>query len=121
MDKKYEVIFGENIKRLLDERGLTQLDLAVGIGVAPATISMYCKGQRMPRLDGVQDIANFLHVDWSELIETDEERRERIKTTRFAEYFEELDDSGKELVTFVLMHEYTRCHTNTMREARWFS
>ncbi len=44
-------IFSENLKHLMDEKGITQKELADELGVAGATMTDYCNGRRLPKLE----------------------------------------------------------------------
>ena len=97
--------FCENLRRLLDERGVSMSELASSIGVAQSTISMWCAGQRVPKMNGVQAVADFFNVDWQEMLESDEDKKKQLEAARFAELFTRLDDHGKNLVMTILMAE----------------
>lgn len=62
-------IFSQNLVRLLDQKGLSQLDLANQMGVAPSTVSSWCNAEKMPRMDKVEWMAQFFGVPTSQLIE----------------------------------------------------
>ena len=53
------------IKEILKERGLTQKDLALKMGVAEISLSRSINGN--PNLDTLQKISNALEVEISEL------------------------------------------------------
>lgn len=63
------LIFKENINRLLKQHDKTQLELAKFIGVSNTTINNYVKGYNMPRMDKVDKICSFFNVKRSDLIE----------------------------------------------------
>lgn len=74
MDDKFKkdnlnLIFKENINRLLKQHDKTQLELAKFIGVSNTTINNYVKGYNMPRMDKVDKICSFFNVKRSDLIE----------------------------------------------------
>lgn len=62
-------IFSENLNRLLSEKGYQQTDLAEITGVSSGTTSSWCSGTKVPRMDKIQNIANWLGVNMSELLE----------------------------------------------------
>lgn len=68
--------FSEKIRRLREERRLSQADLAKDVGVTPQLISLLEKGQRDPSLKIIKKIANALGVTASYLISGES----RIKT-----------------------------------------
>lgn len=63
------IIFKENINRLLKQHDKTQLELAKFIGVSNTTINNYVRGYNMPRMDKVDKICSFFNVKRSDLIE----------------------------------------------------
>ena len=52
-DYETKKIFSENLSRLLAEHGKTQLDLSNEMHVAASTVSSWCNGSKMPRMDKV--------------------------------------------------------------------
>lgn len=56
-------MFSLNLKRLRKERGLTQKDLAVALGIAKSTISMYENNNREPDFETEELIADYFNVD----------------------------------------------------------
>ncbi|MDN5277920.1 MAG: hypothetical protein PWR01_1885 [Clostridiales bacterium] len=55
-------MFIKRLQELLDERDMTQRELAERIGVTEVTISRYIKGERKPRIDTVGKIAEAFGV-----------------------------------------------------------
>lgn len=49
--------------------GKTQKDLIDFIHVSSSTVSNWCTGQKLPRMDKIQAIANWLGINTSDLIE----------------------------------------------------
>lgn len=85
----------KNLTKLLQERGLTQADLARKLGVSTATACNWCKGIKIPRMDKLDVICNYLEISYSDILEDEEEtqrasnsnimtRGERIKFLREA-------------------------------------
>ena len=62
-------IFARNLQRFMDESGMKQADLARMLDVSRSTVSAYCKGQQMPRMDKVEQLAQYFAVSSSDLIE----------------------------------------------------
>lgn len=74
----YRQIFGQQLSKILDRRGITQRDLAAELGFASeASISRYVKGIRSPDLDMLVKIAKFLNVSINELLDVEDPRVER--------------------------------------------
>lgn len=53
---------GENLVKLLERKNKTQNDLADYMGVTQATVSNWCKGLKVPRMDKIDDICDFFNV-----------------------------------------------------------
>ena len=69
-EEEIRKIFSRNLTNLLEDRNKSQKDLVDFIGVSSSTVSNWCTGQKLPRMDKVQQIANWLGVNNSELLET---------------------------------------------------
>lgn len=66
-------IFSNNLKRYLESYGKTQLDLSRYIGVSTATVSDWCNGKKMPRMDKIQAISDWMHIQKSDLLDEEQE------------------------------------------------
>lgn len=60
-------VFRRNIQRLLEEKEKKQRELADSLELSEASVSNWLKGNRTPRLDRVEAIADFFHVEPLEL------------------------------------------------------
>lgn len=57
------------LKKILEERHMTQSELAIRTGVTEASISRYCNGQRKISIDKAFDMAVALGIDFKEFVE----------------------------------------------------
>jgi transcriptional regulator with XRE-family HTH domain len=62
--------FAERLATLLEQRGVTQLELAARVGVTRAAMSRYVSGDREPRFVTLVRIAEALDVHVDDLIGT---------------------------------------------------
>lgn len=62
-------IFANNLSRLLDSNGISQIEFAKKMKVAASTVSSWCTGEKMPRMDKVEWMAEFFGVPRSSLID----------------------------------------------------
>lgn len=62
-------IFSSNLTRLLAEKKETQLELSSLMGVAPSSVSAWCNGDKMPRMDKIEWLARHFGVNRSALLE----------------------------------------------------
>lgn len=70
--EEWKNVFAENLKSILDERGMTQRDLAEDSGVAVSSISDYLSKRQIPGAVSIINIAYALDMEVSELIDFDE-------------------------------------------------
>ena len=63
-------IFKQNLNQLFINKNVTQKALADFIGVSTATVSDWRKGKVFPRMDRIDRICQFFHIDRSELLST---------------------------------------------------
>lgn len=61
-------VFGARLSRILEERDMTQRDLAKLVGVAPATVNDWVKGRITPLMRRVDKICAALSVDRADLM-----------------------------------------------------
>ncbi|MBR4341923.1 MAG: helix-turn-helix transcriptional regulator [Lachnospiraceae bacterium] len=55
-------IISSNLKRLISKNGITQKDLADKLGVAPASMTDYCKGRRIPNVEFFVSLKNLYDI-----------------------------------------------------------
>lgn len=56
-------MFSKNLSYLLIKNGKRQIDLARDLKIPKATVSSWCKGNRMPKLTKLNVIASYLNLD----------------------------------------------------------
>lgn len=83
MDKKLYTTFAENLKKWLQRREKSQIELANYMHVSAPTVSDWVNGKKMPRADKLQSIANWLVIDLSDLLlkESDSSGSVKMKVT----------------------------------------
>lgn len=69
--------FARNLNYFLALNGLKQKDLADYMGVSSSTVSDWCNGVKIPRMDKIQSIANWLGVELSDLLEDNSDKQEQ--------------------------------------------
>ncbi len=78
--KDTNLVFANNLNRLIERSGKTKKEIAEVIGVAQSTFNEWTKGKKYPRMDKVEKLANYFGVLKSDLIEEKtEEHREMQK------------------------------------------
>lgn len=64
-----KLIFARNLVSTLDAKDLTQDDLARALGCSSSTVSDWCNAKKYPRVNRMQQIADYLNVSMHELRE----------------------------------------------------
>ena len=62
-------IFAANLLRLIKENHEKQIDIARLLGVSKSSVSAYCSGSQMPRMDKIEQLARHFGVPRSALID----------------------------------------------------
>lgn len=70
MENAPREVFAENLRAYMEKNGKKQIDIAVITGVTPATVSDWVHGKKYPRIDKIEIIAEYLHCEKSDLIES---------------------------------------------------
>lgn len=68
-DEQQKIIFSKNLNRYLSEYGKSQKEVAAAIGVIPSTFNTWCQGIALPRMGKVQALADYFHINKSDLID----------------------------------------------------
>ena len=72
-------IFSKNLNYFLSQMNKTQKEVADAISVSPQTFNTWCQGIAIPRMGKVQKLADYFHIEKSDLID---ERNETISKTK---------------------------------------
>lgn len=62
-------IMSSNLKRLMNERNLSQAELSRRLGFKTSTLGDWISGKSYPRIDKIEKMANYFNVEKSALIE----------------------------------------------------
>ena len=65
--------FAKNLNNLLQQNSQNQVDLMRALGVSKSTVSSWCTGEKMPRMDKIEAIAQHFGVHKSVLLEANPE------------------------------------------------
>lgn len=58
----------KRVAEAIKQSGLTQTELAHRLGISPATVSHYVKGDKMPALDTFANLCAVLDVDANDIL-----------------------------------------------------
>lgn len=64
------------IKAVIAEKGISNIQLAHGIGVNPSTVSTWCTNRKQPAYETLLKIAEFLNVEMGDLLSKRKDIRE---------------------------------------------
>lgn len=95
--------FKDMLKRLREERGLSQDELARLTQLSKSTISMYENGNREPKFETLEVIADFFNVDMNTLL--DKKQPIMVLTQQEETHikkYRQLDADGKEEIDDII-------------------
>jgi transcriptional regulator with XRE-family HTH domain len=69
MTKIHDGVLGENIKRILAKKQITQKELACWAQVNETSLSRWMSGQHLPTIDNLYSVASALGVSMDELVD----------------------------------------------------
>lgn len=92
-EKELNNLIATNISKLMENRNVTQKELADYMGVSQAAVSTWILGTKTPRMDKIDKICNFFDVSRSRLMGLDEESDDDDEQ----HVFSEVDDMTNEL------------------------
>lgn len=69
----YQKIFSKNLNYYMTLRNKTQSDIINDLDINKSAISSWVNGTRMPRMDKIELLANYLHINISDLIQNNVE------------------------------------------------
>ena len=72
-DEKYKKIFSKNLNYFMKLKNKTQTDIINDLNINKSAISSWCNGSRLPRMNKVVILANYLNINVSDLLEGNNE------------------------------------------------
>lgn len=71
-EEEYKKIFSQNLRYYMEVNKKTQADLMKDLNLSSSTLSNWCTGLKLPRMDKVQMLADYFGINKSDLIEKKE-------------------------------------------------
>ena len=68
-EEEYKKVFSKNLKYYMELNGKNQMDLMNDLHLSSSTVSNWCTGLKLPRMDKVHKLADYFHINKSDLIE----------------------------------------------------
>lgn len=88
----YRAIFVKKLSHYMNLNGKNQMDLMNDLGLSSSTVSSWCTGKKLPRMDKIQMLADYFNIEKSDLLED--------KTDASTDSYY-LDDEAKEAAQFL--------------------
>ena len=100
-----------NITKYRKERGMTQKELALKLGVVPSRVSNWENGTNSMDINTLFKICNILSVSINDIygVYPDADYSLSYDEQLFIKKYRTLDEHGKDMVNVVLDKEYDRC------------
>ena len=92
-----KIIFAQNLKKYMQINNKTRKDVCNALGYSYYTFSDWVNGKKYPRMDKVEQLANYFGIQKSDLIEEKEEVLEQPTITQI----DGLSDGQRKLIEFV--------------------
>lgn len=95
---EYKRIFSYNLRRLMSKNGKTQIDLINDLDLNKSAVSTWVNGTRLPRMDKVQQLADYFGCLRSDLIEekpTEDELILSVNEMKLIDMYRCLDEIDK--------------------------
>ena len=89
-DMENRAIFSANLKRYMEQTGKTRADICNALGFKYSTFTDWVNGNKYPRIDKIEMLANYFGIEKSDLIERKVPPSEKTEDDDLAEYLEEL-------------------------------
>ena len=80
-----ENIFSDRIKKLRQERDMTQVDLAKKLGITTSALSFFESGSRIPNIEVLKNIATIFNVSSAYLIGLSENKKNTNNLETYAD------------------------------------
>ena len=94
MNSDYKKVFAKNLSNLLARNQKTQADLVADLRLNKSTISTWVNGTKMPRMNKIEQLANYFGVEKSDLIEDKSDTNEQYyNDSSVSEYAQAIKDN----------------------------
>lgn len=89
--------FGENLRTLIEERDMTQKELAAQLNIAPSTMGSYVQNTREPDFATLRSIAKFFNVSIDYLLDNPTGKTANHKEDEMLRVFRALDPGQQDI------------------------
>ncbi|WP_239748940.1 MULTISPECIES: helix-turn-helix transcriptional regulator [unclassified Mammaliicoccus] len=87
--KSVRQILSQNLKKLMDDNNVTQSKLSESLGLSQSTISNWLREEKYPRIQHIQQLADFFNVPKSYLTDENKEELDNLAAHLDGDFTEE--------------------------------
>ena len=109
--------FGDTLRSLLEERNLTQKELATQLNMAPSTLSSYVQNVREPDFDTLRLLASYFSVSTDYLLEVPARNIRTPQESEMLRIFRSLSVAQQE-ICIEQCRVFVKCNQNSQKR-RW--
>lgn len=93
-EDKFKEIFSDNLKFYMIIKNKIQDDFVRDLNINKSTISSWCNGTRIPKMDKIQEVATYLGINISDLLNKKDPSRMIAPLPYYVEYIKYLESRG---------------------------
>ena len=109
--------FGDTLRSLLEERNLTQKELATQLNMAPSTLSSYVQNVREPDFDTLRLLASYFSVSTDYLLEVPARNIRTPQESEMLRIFRSLSVAQQE-ICIEQCRVFVKCNQNS-KKGKW--
>ena len=109
--------FGDTLRSLLEERNLTQKELATQLNMAPSTLSSYVQNVREPDFDTLRLLASYFSVSTDYLLEVPARNIRTPQESEMLRIFRSLSVEQQE-ICIEQCRVFVKCNQNS-KKGKW--
>ena len=106
-DRDIQSRFADNLNELLRLNNKTQLELANYIGVSNTSVNNWTKGYNTPRMDKIDLICSFFHIDRKDLFTSKQSEQNQFTNSKVLRVAQELSTNSELLELFNIAKDST--------------
>lgn len=98
-ESDYKKIFSKNLKLYMDMNNKSQIDIVNDLHLSQSTVSNWCTGLKLPRMDKVQMLADYFKIEKSDLLENKQSQRINLNKKDERDVMKRLEQTLDDLET----------------------
>lgn len=107
-DEKIREVFARNLKKYLELNDKQPVDIVNDLGIPFSTVSNWVNGLKLPRMGKIELLAQYLHIEKSDLLE------EKVESSE--NYY--LNDDTRELAQFLFENPNYKVMFDAVRKVK---